>query len=91
MPGAADTAVISLAGIAVTYTSGDTKVTALTLNGAHSSLDVQGGTLQVTTGALAISNAFTAIVDGGTLEGQTTFTVSGAAHHREQRYAPGPQ
>src|SRR5262249_9710515 len=50
-----------------------------TLSGRNSSLDVQGGTLRVTSGSLAISNQFTTIVDGGTLIGQTAFTVTGAA------------
>jgi hypothetical protein len=83
VPGPGDTAVIAIAGLSgpnrVTYSSDNPPVAGLTLSGRNSTLDVQGGTLRVTSGALAISNAFTASVrDGGTLIGQTTFTVNGA-------------
>jgi hypothetical protein len=80
VPTLADTAVIAIAGINVTYSSGTTQVGHLTLSGANSSLRVSGGTLQVT-GTLQATGQdsnrlFTTIVDGGTLIGQTSFTVS---------------
>jgi hypothetical protein len=76
LPTAGDTAIITRAGIQVTYASPDTQLlTGLTLNGDHSFLHVQAGTIQVT-GALAMSNNFTTTVDGGTLFGQETFTVA---------------
>jgi fibronectin-binding autotransporter adhesin len=78
LPAPGDTAVINLNGITVTYSADvstdPTLVANLNLSGHNSFLDIQSGTLQATS-ALSITNAFTAIVAGGTLEGQTTFNV----------------
>jgi hypothetical protein len=83
VPTATDTAVIDINGLMgdnrVVYSSDNPPVSALTLSGRNSVLDVQGGTLRVTSGTLAISNQFTTIINGGTLIGQTAFTVTGAA------------
>jgi hypothetical protein len=84
LPGPNDTAVISYAGITVTYSSDNPTVAGLALSGDHSFLDIQNGTLRVaslTTEAVAVSNNFTVTVDGGSLIDQTmaAFTVTGAA------------
>jgi hypothetical protein len=63
LPGPNDTAVIAQPGVQVTASS-NAVVTGLTLSGRNSSLDVLNGTLRVTSGSLAISNTFTALVDG---------------------------
>jgi RHS repeat-associated protein len=72
-PGAGDDAVINVAGITVTHSTGSDTVKSLTANDA---IGLSGGTLTVT-GSLQVQNGNTFSLSGGTLASATVTTSGG--------------